>query len=354
MKKLLLFIIVVAIAGGAVWYVRGSKARAEAAKPVVPAGPVVPSYETKFNAADYRGAYGELETLLKEGKADNDPTIYYMIARAAMEIGQAPDAETNAIKLLERFGGAPEGRETALKLGRDFYARFVAGVEKNRDYWMITRDLLGIGLQSNPDDTPAVVAMLDELNGVIEFSKEVVRPQLRYTVEPGDSLEKIAKKFKTNWEMIARINQIDKPSSLAAGQTIKVVPGGDLAILVIKSRFMLTVFKNGIYLKSYPVGIGKEGEDTPTGETTIANRQIRPDWTLPGKPVVRFGDPTYPLGERWMGFDKANFASYGIHGTNDEPSIGTKCSNGCVRMKNADVIEFYSYITIGTRVTIRE
>jgi len=43
---------------------------------------------------------------------------------------------------------------------------------------------------------------------------------------------------------------------------------------------------------------------------------------------------------------------YGIHGTNNEASIGTAASHGCVRMRNDDVIRIYDIVPLGTRVKI--
>jgi len=41
-----------------------------------------------------------------------------------------------------------------------------------------------------------------------------------------------------------------------------------------------------------------------------------------------------------------------IHGTNREDLIGTPASAGCVCLRNAEVIELYDLITVGTRIEI--
>lgn len=41
-----------------------------------------------------------------------------------------------------------------------------------------------------------------------------------------------------------------------------------------------------------------------------------------------------------------------IHGTNDEHSIGRPASHGCVRLRNADVIELYDLAPVGMEVWI--
>ena len=43
-----------------------------------------------------------------------------------------------------------------------------------------------------------------------------------------------------------------------------------------------------------------------------------------------------------------------IHGTNDERNIGRPASHGCVRLKNAHVIELYDLAPVGTTVWINE
>ncbi len=41
-----------------------------------------------------------------------------------------------------------------------------------------------------------------------------------------------------------------------------------------------------------------------------------------------------------------------IHGTPDEASIGTPASHGCIRMRNADVVELFEMVTPGTVIEI--
>jgi hypothetical protein len=43
-----------------------------------------------------------------------------------------------------------------------------------------------------------------------------------------------------------------------------------------------------------------------------------------------------------------------IHGTNQEESIGTPASIGCIRMRNDDVVDLYRLVQIGSEVLIEE
>lgn len=43
-----------------------------------------------------------------------------------------------------------------------------------------------------------------------------------------------------------------------------------------------------------------------------------------------------------------------IHGTNDEQRIGQRSSHGCIRMRNAEIIDLFDRIPVGTPVWIGE
>jgi lipoprotein-anchoring transpeptidase ErfK/SrfK len=43
---------------------------------------------------------------------------------------------------------------------------------------------------------------------------------------------------------------------------------------------------------------------------------------------------------------------YRIHGTNMPETVGHKVSSGCIRVLNADVIDLYSRINVGTKIIV--
>ena len=43
---------------------------------------------------------------------------------------------------------------------------------------------------------------------------------------------------------------------------------------------------------------------------------------------------------------------YRIHGTNMPATIGKKMSSGCIRMLNADVIDLYNRVDVGTKIVV--
>jgi lipoprotein-anchoring transpeptidase ErfK/SrfK len=59
-----------------------------------------------------------------------------------------------------------------------------------------------------------------------------------------------------------------------------------------------------------------------------------------------------PLGLRWIGFAHGEGWTLGIHGTPRPELLGQAVSNGCVRMRNADVVRIYEHVELGTRVVV--
>lgn len=100
------------------------------------------------------------------------------------------------------------------------------------------------------------------------------------------------------------------------------------------SKLTLTLYKYGEVFKTYPVAVGKPSSPTPKGTFKIVNKHPN-----------MWG----PYGAKWMGLSKPR---YGIHGTDNPSSIGTRASAGCIRMYNKDVIELYGIVDIGTIVKI--
>jgi lipoprotein-anchoring transpeptidase ErfK/SrfK len=63
------------------------------------------------------------------------------------------------------------------------------------------------------------------------------------------------------------------------------------------------------------------------------------------------GGPGNPLGARALYISGTIFR---VHGTNNEASIGGAVSSGCIRMMNADVIDLYDRVKIGTRIYVQQ
>jgi lipoprotein-anchoring transpeptidase ErfK/SrfK len=106
----------------------------------------------------------------------------------------------------------------------------------------------------------------------------------------------------------------------------------------------------------YGIGVGRRGF-TWSGVEHISRKSEWPDWTPPTEMIARQpylprwvgGGPGNPLGARALYLGNTD---YRIHGTNDPASIGTQVSSGCIRLRNADVIDLYRRVSIGTKVIV--
>lgn len=115
--------------------------------------------------------------------------------------------------------------------------------------------------------------------------------------------------------------------------------------------YTLHLIKDGRILKSYPVGLGRNGA-TPHGEFYIANKITDPDWYNRGD-TIPAGDPENPLGKSWMGLGtQGRPTPYGIHPTNEPQSIRQPLSRGCIRMRPDEAQALFRICPLGTRVLI--
>lgn len=124
--------------------------------------------------------------------------------------------------------------------------------------------------------------------------------------------------------------------------------------LVIKLRDRrVYVYKNKKLKVSYPIGIGKAGWETPTGNYKVMDMQPHPIWEEPWTGKVILEGPDNPLGDRWIGFWTDGRNSIGFHGTPSEKLVGQAVSHGCIRMRNRDVVALYEQVKMGTPVTVK-
>ena len=201
-------------------------------------------------------------------------------------------------------------------------------------------------LQMNPDAQTAAAAQerLGQANVKLFLSPLPTADAIRYEVQPGDTLARIAKKHGTTVELLRASNSV-RGDFIRVGEKLKVNQAR-FNVLVDKSQNLLTLKSGEEVVKVYHCSTGERGI-TPTGTYKIVNRIVDPVW----KGIVAPGDPENPLGTRWLGFD---LPQYGIHGTNDPKTIGQPVTKGCVRLINSDVEELYTLLPEGTAVTIVE
>jgi len=130
----------------------------------------------------------------------------------------------------------------------------------------------------------------------------------------------------------------------------------DTVIIVNRSQFRLRLFKGLKLHETYPIAVGRVGLETPAGQYKIANKAINPAWHVPNSPwagdlagkVIAGDDPSNPIKARWLGV----YDGVGIHGTDDDASIGSNASHGCIRMHIPDVEKLYDEVPVGSAIYI--
>ncbi len=149
-----------------------------------------------------------------------------------------------------------------------------------------------------------------------------------------------------------------KPS-IAAKSPQVVAYGGGFAkgsVVVDQSKKKLYYVLGDGKAYAYPVAVGKKGFKW-TGSQKVSKVVSWPDWVPPEEmrqrkpnlPVKMTGGINNPLGAKAIYLGSS---LYRIHGTNDNGSIGTEASSGCIRMYNGHVVHLAKLVDVGTKVHV--
>lgn len=156
-----------------------------------------------------------------------------------------------------------------------------------------------------------------------------------YVVTAGDTFYSIARKFNVTVQSLQQENPDANPGAMFVGQVLCIpLAPSPVSITVNVEKKILTLYRDGQVVKTYPVATGKPETPTPLGNFRVIDKLV---------------EPGGPYGPRWMGFSEKRF---GIHGTNNPASIGKAASNGCVRMHTKDIIELFNMVPVGTAIRI--
>lgn len=201
--------------------------------------------------------------------------------------------------------------------------------------------------------------ILDAAQARYRFNPQADWPSHQMVVQGGDSLAVIRKRYiaefpgrRINTGLIAKVNGI-KPSLIHPDDVLRI-PTDTVSMLVDLDAHWLLYFHGDEVVGAYPVGIGRDGEETIVGTFTIGEKQVEPTWFPRDRSPVVFGEADNPLGTRYMSwFRDGEKTSYGFHGTWEPETIGGNESDGCIRMFNADVEEFFELVPQGTEFRVQ-
>jgi L,D-transpeptidase ErfK/SrfK len=187
-------------------------------------------------------------------------------------------------------------------------------------------------------------------------------------VKAGDSITTIRQRHEVSIDELTEANPGVNFNKLIIGQYI-IIPGQHIlpsvrtGIVINTAELRLYFFTpDGRYVKTFPVGLGRMNWRTPTTVTKVISKEFEPTW-IPPKSIkaymyARHGivlpdvvppGPDNPLGEYALFLAKTGYL---IHGTNQEESVGTFASSGCMRINAGNIKTLYEEVSVGTPVTI--
>ena len=130
-------------------------------------------------------------------------------------------------------------------------------------------------------------------------------------------------------------------------------------IVISKESMTLNLFDSqGGLIYSFPIAVGKnygnkkESGDfkTPEGEFTVQQIQDASTWGHDFKDGKGRIEGAY--GNWFIRLKTPPHTGIGIHGTHDPNSIGTRATEGCIRLNNDDLDKLKPLVKLGMKVTI--
>ncbi|MBO4307997.1 MAG: L,D-transpeptidase [Bacteroidales bacterium] len=112
--------------------------------------------------------------------------------------------------------------------------------------------------------------------------------------------------------------------------------------------YVITASNDTVYTTQ--VGIGRNyGNKRKEGDART------PEGTFVVNHIVKVNPAAFnpnPFGPYFIHVDIPGVFGIGIHGNNNEASIGTRCSGGCIRLHNKDIVNVVKLVKAGDMVII--
>lgn len=185
-----------------------------------------------------------------------------------------------------------------------------------------------------------------------------------YTVGPGAAFQVLGPAEPSVTDHLVQVETKKVPRSHGPqSRDVVSYPSSEPPGTIIISNSERTLHRvlGGGKAERYKISVGRDGF-TWTGTTVVGRKAEWPAWRPPADMRKREPDlPSYvppgpynPLGARAIYlFQGGRDTLYRIHGTNDSDSLGGFQTSGCFRLSNADVMELFGKVRIGTKVIVR-
>lgn len=204
---------------------------------------------------------------------------------------------------------------------------------------------------------------------VLPSSGDLVGEVQYAAAEPNETLDELSKRLSIGYSELLRANPNVDPAQSLAENTQLIIPSQFIlpdvprkGIVINLADYRLYYFpENENVVITFPVGIGREGWNTPLGLTKIISKEANPKWRPTANvqaEAMKNGDPlpdefpsgpNNPLGKHAL---RLGWATFLIHGTNNPNGIGSRVSAGCIRMFPEDIEHLFNLVSVGTPVRV--
>ena len=192
---------------------------------------------------------------------------------------------------------------------------------------------------------------------------DIIGSLQQYKVKEVDNLYAIARHFDIGIVELLAANpgvdvwepKADTNLTITTSHVLPSVPHEGIVLNLSELRLFYFVDKQTVL--TFPIGIGREGWQTPRGITKILRKRIHPIWTPPvsiravepNLPESIPPGPDNPLGNYAL---DTGWRGVLIHGTNRPYGVGKRSSHGCIRLYPEDIEALFTVVKVGTSVTV--
>ncbi len=215
-------------------------------------------------------------------------------------------------------------------------------------------------------DISIIDDMSEENQTLPDYKEDDVRSigkNKKHIIGEEDTLIDVSRHFKLGYIELISANPNVDPWIPTPGQEItipefKILPRArQKGIVVNLAQMRLYYFKSKNEIITYPIGIGRDGLNTPQGKTYLSAKKANPIW-IPTKrmreekkwlPKAISAGNHNPLGKHALYLGWPTFL---IHGSNKPWAIGRRVSSGCMRMYPENVKELFDMVPLNIPITI--
>jgi L,D-transpeptidase ErfK/SrfK len=188
-----------------------------------------------------------------------------------------------------------------------------------------------------------------------------------YRIRKGDTLMDLARYFDLGYNEILDANPGIDPWVPPAGAIIVLPTEWILPCCTYQGVIVNIPEMRLFYMRragadtvvyTYPVGLGRDDWQTPSGKFRIIGKTVNPQWNIPEsirkehikerndpRTFIPGGADDNPLGKYRF---ELSLPMYRIHGTDIPWGVGMQVSHGCVRLYPEDIERMFPLVPVGT------